>query len=131
MPLTNTLKVFELKEYSGEKLTEIILGLKRKQSGRISGIEIKAITKIPGLYNIEMHDGGIIEKSGLIRIVQPQLWTRKYSWLLESELRTKSIPYLLADVGVENGKELIIGVSPYPSIEEIFEVHYKPRKRKY
>ncbi len=131
MLLTNTLKVFELKEFSEDKLTEIVLGLKRKQSGRISGIEIKAITKTPSLYNIEMYNERIIEKSGLIRIVQSQLWTRKYSWLLESELRTKNIPYLLADVGVENGKEFIPGASPYPSIEEIFEVHYRPRKKKY
>ncbi len=119
------LQVVEVTGCNEERLTEIVMGLRRPSTSTTPGIEVIQ-DETPGLYRIERQNKDKKEYLGRVRVIGSQLWTRTYSWPIEMSLRNRNLEYYLKDTGVEFRKEFDRKAAQYLSIKEGYNVHFRP-----
>ncbi len=88
-----TLSVFELSRGYESRAREVVAGL-ACEHGYGAGISVTRKNNID-MYNVEVHRGEITDECALVKIVGEQIWTVKFSELIESVLRKKRIGYNL------------------------------------
>src|SRR3989338_8291037 len=90
------LEVFELSR-GWEGFAENVVKDIARAPGYGIGIEVTPLRK-RGAYRVEIHRGETTDESGLIRIVGSQIWTQKFSELIETSLRQKKIGFIFGAV---------------------------------
>jgi hypothetical protein len=82
-----------------ERLKALVQSL-RRDPGYGQGIAVRE-DEVPGIYIVDLHRGEITDHTGRIRVVENQVWTKSYDWMVTRLLFNNRIPYVAGEITLD------------------------------